>query len=356
MNERASVAETLGNPIVCDLVLPWFREYLIDDVTLPHFKRAGVDFVSLTVSIPENSLNSTIRHITTVKAYIASCPKEMIFVTTADQIAAAKAAGKLAVGFHFQEPTPFEGNIEMVRIFADLGVRHVILAYNLKNAVGDGCAERTDAGLSRYGIRLIGAMNAAGMIVDGSHTGYRTTMEAMEICANPFIFSHSNAFAVNAHYRNIKDDQIRACARTGGIISVNGVNEFLGDLKAETETIFRHVDYIANLVGPEHVGIGLDHVKDYDSVWSWMQENPDLWPDNRGTAGPDNRLVAYRAPDNETTAGVYPAHAQPEQILELGGRLLEAGYSSAHVKGILGENYLRVLRAHERVAAHQAAA
>ncbi len=328
-----TIIKTLDNPFICDMTLPWFTDHMVDqDVTLPRFKKAGVDFVSLTVSVPENSLNSTIRHIARVKAHIAARPDTLSFATTADEIMAAKQKGLLAVGFHFQGTEPFDGSVELVELFAGLGVRHVLLAYNQKNLVGDGCVERTDTGLSRYGIRLIEAMNRAAMIVDGSHTGYRTSMEAIEICARPFIFSHSNAHALVPHYRNIKDDQIKACARTGGIIGVNGVNEFLGETKATTEAMFRHVDYIANLVGPQHVGIGLDYVKDYDAIWDWMQDNPDLWPDNDGTAP------------------IYPDHAQPEQILELAAMLLKSGYSPAHVRGILGENYLRVLRQHQRPA------
>jgi membrane dipeptidase len=320
-----------GDPIICDMTLPWFTDYMVDqDITLPRFKKAGIDFVSLTVSVPENSLNSTVRHIARVRAQIAARPDQLAFTTRAEEIIAAKRQGRLAVGFHFQGTDPFEGSVELVELFAELGVRHVLLAYNQKNLVGDGCVERTDAGLSRYGIRLIGAMNRAAMIVDGSHTGYRTTMEAMEICERPFIFSHSNAHALIPHYRNIKDDQIKACARTGGLVGVNGVNEFLGDTEAKTETMFRHVDYIAGLVGPEHVGIGLDYVKDYEAIWRWMLENPDLWPDNDGAAP------------------LYPAHAQPEQILELAALMRQAGYSSEHIQGILGGNYLRVLRQHER--------
>lgn len=325
-----SMPASLGNPVICDMTLPWFTDYMVDkDVTLPRFKRAGVDFVSLTVSIPENSLNATIRHIARVKAHIAARPDELSFVTTADQIIAAKAQGRLAVGLHFQGTDPFEGSVELVPLYAELGIRQVLLAYNQKNLVGDGCVERTDAGLSRYGLRLIEAMNRSGIIVDGSHTGYRTTMEAMEVSARPFIFSHSNAFALVPHYRNIKDDQIRACAKTGGIVGVNGVNEFLGDPDAGTEAMFRHVDHIANLAGPRHVGIGLDYVKDYDAIWQWMQDNPDLWPDNDGAAP------------------LYPAHAQPEQILELAERLLKAGYCLSDIHGILGGNYLRVLSHHD---------
>lgn len=325
--------DTLGDPIICDLTLPWFTHHMVDkDLTLPRFKKAGIDFVSLTVSVPENSLNTTIRHIARVKAHIAERPDQMRFVTTASQIIAAKSEGKLAVGFHFQGTDPFEGSVELVELFAELGIGHVLLTYNQKNLVGDGCAERTDAGLSRYGKRIIEAMNKSAIIVDGSHTGYRTSMEAIEISTRPVIFSHSNAYALVPHYRNIKDDQIRACAQSGGLIGVNGVNEFLGDRDGSTDAMFRHVDYIANLVGPQHVGIGLDYVKDYDAIWQWMEDNPDLWPDNEGAAP------------------IYPAHAQPEQIRELALRMLDAGYPRADVHAILGGNYLRVLGQHERKA------
>jgi membrane dipeptidase len=208
----------------------------------------------------------------------------------------------------------------------------MLLAYNLKNAVGDGCVERTDGGLSKYGIRLIEEMNRVGVLVDGSHTGYRTTMEAMEICRAPFIFSHSNAEAVVSHYRNIKDDQIRACAKSGGLIGVNGVNEFLGDESAASDTMFRHIDHLASLVGPEHVGIGLDYVRDVDAVWAWMQRERDLWPQHGDTPMP------------------YPAHAQPEQIAELAGLMLSHGYRPDDVANILGGNFLRVMRAARAVA------
>lgn len=313
---------------VCDMTLPWNQHYLMDeDVTLPRYRRAGIDFVSLTVNIPQNSLAATIRHIAMVKAHIRSRRDEMVFAASVEAILAAKASGRLAVGLHFQGTEPIDGTIELVQTFYDLGVRHMLLAYNQKNAVGDGCAERTDGGLSRYGMRLVAEMNRAGVLVDGSHTGYRTTMEAMEICKAPFIFSHSNVHALVPHYRNIKDDQIRACARSGGLVGINGVNEFLGDAGASTAAMVRHIDHVANLVGPRHVGIGLDYVRDLDAILKWTLGNPDLWPPNDGVYAPD------------------PAHGQPEQIAELASLMLARGYAEEDVRGILGGNVLRVMRA-----------
>ena len=335
MDHADRAAEIIASSVVCDMTLPWFEPYMIDeDLTLPRFKKAGIDFVSLTVSIPRNSLAATIRHISMVKAHIRS-RSNMVFAENADDILAAKKIGKLAVGLHFQGTEPLDGTVELVKTYYDLGVRHMLLAYNLKNAVGDGCVERTDGGLSKFGIAVIKEMNRVGMLVDGSHTGYRTTMEAIELCAAaavPFIFSHSNAYSLVSHYRNIKDDQIKACARSGGLIGINGVNEFLGDDAASSSALFRHLDYVVSLVGPHHVGIGLDYVRDVDAIWAWIQREGDLWPQHGSEPMP------------------YPAHAQPEQLADLVAMMVSHGYQPQDIRNILGGNFLRVLG-----AAHSAA-
>ena len=235
--------------LVWDMTLPWVTGYC-DDITLPQFHRAGIDVISLTVGGLEHSFSDVVDWIGKVTHYIRARSGEMCLCKSVDDIDAARQAGKLALILNFQETVHFGHTLERVGLFYDLGIRHALLAYNAKNAVGDGCAERTDAGLSRWGIELIEEMNRVGMLVCGTHSGYRTTMEAMEVSTAPFIFSHSNAFGVFPHYRNIRDDQIRACAKTGGVIGVNGLGEFLDDHEATSQSMFDHIDYIANLVGP----------------------------------------------------------------------------------------------------------
>ncbi|MBT7648615.1 MAG: hypothetical protein HN768_16380, partial [Rhodospirillaceae bacterium] len=186
--------------------------------------------------------------------------------------------------------------------------------------------ERTDAGLSRVGIRVIEEMNRVGMLVDGTHTGYRTTMEAMEVSTAPFIFSHCNAWEVFPHYRNIRDDQIKACAASGGVIGVNGLGEFLDDPRATSASIFRHLDHMVQLVGPAHVGIGLDYVKNTGRFWNWLRDNPDMWPEIDGKPHTDTDF------------------AQPEQIPELCELMLAQQYSEDDVHAILGGNFARVAR------------
>jgi membrane dipeptidase len=324
---RASIeaAQALVNDsLVWDMTLPWTPGYSDLDETLPRFHRAGIDVISLTVSGQEIGFGKVIRWIAQVTREIEMRPDQMVLCRSVADIDKARAENKLALIYNLQETVHFEHKIELIRLFYDLGIRHALLVYNGKNMVGDGCAERTDCGLSRWGIEVIREMNRVGMLVCGTHSGYRTTMEAMEVTSAPFIFSHSNAYSVYPHYRNIRDDQIKACARTGGVIGVNGLGEFLDDHEASSASMFKHIDYIANLVGPEHVGIGLDYVKDVDQFWEWVRVNSYMWP------------------PNEDQKRTFSKFAQPEQLVELTAMMIERGYAAEEIRKILGGNFRRV--------------
>jgi membrane dipeptidase len=311
--------------LVWDMTLPWTAGYS-DDETLPRFHRAGIKVLSLTLDADQDFTPNgfLIQHGHVLRQ--CRIHPELALATTVEEIEAAVAAGRMALILHLQGTNALGRRLELVEVFYRLGIRHMLLAYNQKNMVGDGCAERTDGGLSRYGISLIREMNRVGMLVDGTHTGYRTTMEAMEVCEGPFIFSHANAYGVHAHYRNIKDDQIKACAATGGMIGINGLGWFLRDLDAKPESMFRHIDYMVNLVGPRHVGIGLDFVKNWDAWSRGIQTRPDQWPPNEGETPPITKFV------------------QPEQLEDLAVLMARAGYGEEDMRDILGRNFLRVSR------------
>ena len=137
---------------------------------------------------------------------------ELLLVTKAEDMERAKREGKLGIIFHFQGSSPVEKDLGLVEIFYRLGVRVMQLTYNVKDFVGDGCEETGNGGLSDFGKKLIREMNRVGMVVDLSHTGHRTTMEAMEVSQSPCVFSHSGCSAVFRSNRNIHDDQIKAVA------------------------------------------------------------------------------------------------------------------------------------------------
>ncbi len=292
--------------------------------TLARMRAAGYSCVSLTTASDNSDMPDAVRKIARDLALFRERADEFVVVREADDIPRAKAEGKLAVVFTFQGTLPFERNVELIALYYRLGVRQALMAYNQRNNVGDGCHERTDAGLSRFGVEVVREMNRVGMIVDCSHTGYRTSMDVLELATAPVVFSHSNPRALVDHERNIRDDQALACARTGGVVGVNGVSLFLGG-PPDAERMFRHVDHWVSLLGPAHVGLALDAVSEPAALLS---------------------LIGAKAADKYPAAqyAETPSFADPALVPELAEAMLRHGYPEETVQGVLGANWLRVAR------------
>jgi len=330
------------------------QESIVFDMTSPLFmlrfprgaeeyRAGGVSAIGATVGTQTTglALNASEGFSSTARLYdlIRQMPDKLRLVENVDDFARAKEEGKLGVVLHFQTCSPFEQELRYVEIFYRLGVRAALLTYNIRNLVADGITERTDAGLSRFGVRLVKEMNRVGMVVDGTHTGVRSSLDAIEVSEAPFIFSHSGAKAVYDHPRNLTDEQIRACARTGGVIGALGLAYFIGDpADPKLENLVRHIAYIAELVGAEHVGIGMDYTIGLEP-YSTLEEQQaghkrvsttGLWNEGDIPAPP-----LRNAPEIETPAGMR----------HLTAALLRHGFSYDEVRGIMGENFLRVFRA-----------
>ena len=323
--------DEIPNPLVCDMTLPQSPAGSLEapnfDAVMQERTRCGITFTSVTIASDEISVGEVVQWIAAARRYFSSQPEKFALVDSAMEIRAAHAAGKAAVNLHFQGTNPLAGDLKLVEVYRRLGVGHMLLAYNYRNLVGDGCHEPTDAGLSAFGRELIAEMNRARMIVDLSHVGTRTALEAIEASARPVIVSHSNSRAIFDHARNIPDELARAVAQAGGVIGVNGVGLFLSAARSDisARTIARHANHFAQLVGPEHVGIGLDSVPDV----RYFVEH----------FGRKNR-------DRYRTGGYFqqqPSFAGPAVIPELARELSASGWSSADLRGFLGENWLRVM-------------
>jgi membrane dipeptidase len=149
-------------------------------------------------------------------------------------------------------------------------------------------------------------------------------MDIIELSSHPVIFSHSNPASLVNHPRNIKDDQIVACANRGGVIGINGIGIFLGNNNTTTQRIVEHIDYVAQLVGTAHVGIGMDCVFNQDEIKNIAAKNPETFPSSLGFS--DVQI------------------AEPEQFSEIGENLTKRGYSDKDIDLILGENFLRIAK------------
>jgi membrane dipeptidase len=326
-NNASRARELLKKTIACDLhSCPTYDPLSPSIADLRRYQDAGVKCVHVNVGDSDMTLQQQIALIAAFRHFVKQHGDQYLLASGVADVERAATEGKLAVCFDLEGAQAFGEDLALIQLFYDLGVRWMLLVYNRCNQVGGGCHDAVDEGLTEFGRAFVAEMDRVGMIKCCSHTGYRTARDVLEMTQVPTIFSHSNARALCDHPRNIPDDLMRACAATGGVVGVNGIGIFLCDATASTAAIVRHIDYIAQLIGPEHVAIGLDSVFDMPNMTTRLAAAPQTWPRSAGYGGV-NKI------------------AQPEQWPDLVESLLALGYAEADVLGIIGGNFLRVAKA-----------
>ena len=296
----------------------------VDLNLLEEWPRSGASYLSVNVGFDVMDWQDTLATLAAYRRWVLDNPDRFVLVDNSDDIDRARAQGKFALSFDIEGMNALNGDINMIGVYHALGVRQMLFAYNLNNAAAGGCHD-DDSGLTDFGRRVVREMNRVGMIVDCSHAGYRTTLDIMQESNRPVVFSHSNPAAVWQHERNISDEQIRACAATGGVIGLNGMGIFLGDNDIGIDTMLRHLRYVSDLVGSEHIGFGFDYSPGVDvDISAILRSCPDFWP----------------AGQQYDTPGIK--HASPAQLPVLTEAMAEAGFDDASIRGFLGENFRRV--------------
>ncbi|MDA0221418.1 MAG: membrane dipeptidase [Proteobacteria bacterium] len=289
---------------------------------LERWRASGIDYLSINAGFDVMPWELTLEATSRYRHWIRTHPEHYLQVETVADIHRARAEGKLALSFDLEGMNALNGDLGMVDLYYRLGVRHMLFAYNRNNAAGGGCHDE-DVGLTPFGREVIAEMNRVGMVVDCSHCSWRTSMEAMERSAAPVIYSHANARALWDHERNIRDDQIKACAATGGVVGVTGVGRFLGPDGPTVAHLVEHIDYMVDLIGPDHVGFGMDSVLHVHKPGGGFTRNRDYWPESQ-------------YPDGGS------GYVRPEDLPHLTQALLDRGYGEAAIRGILGGNFLRI--------------
>lgn len=299
----------------------------LDTSFLPQLRRyraAGVSAVMLNVGFGDMDIEGHVRTLASLRHWIKARPDDYVLMASANDIDQARASGRLAVGFDIEGANAVADQLSLVQLYYDLGVRWMLLAYNRNNRVGGGCQD-DDSGLTSFGREMVAEMERVGLQVCVSHTGHRTVRDVFDMATKPVIFSHSNPSALRAHPRNIPDDLIRACAATGGVVGINGIGTFLGDNDNRSETFARHIDHVAQLVGPQHVALGLDYVFDTQELDDYLDKMGHTFPAELGYEK-GVRMVA------------------PEQLEAVVQTLMEWGYSDADLRAVLGGNLMRLAR------------
>ncbi|MFC9440311.1 dipeptidase [Nocardia sp. NPDC057030] len=242
----------------------------------------------------------------------------------------------IALAFDLEDSGPLGGDLDNVELFYELGVRSMLPTYNSANLAGCGCLDANDTGLTAFGRDLVRRLNEVGMFADGSHCSRRTGLDLATHTQVPMIYSHSNFAALWEHPRNITDEQAKACAATGGVVGLNGVGIFLGhngidDAAARIEAMADHVEYGAELLGIEHIGIGSDYSFDADDFNDMLADHPELFPESYTKWGP---LQWVPPEDLLGTSGVPGLDAV----------LARRGFSAEERAAVFGGNFSRVAR------------
>lgn len=297
-----------------DLIFEWYDQGGIDIVT--HGVPLGADLLA--------GMETT--------KYLDG--RRMRLVTTAEEMRQTKADGVVGSYANLQPLGPIPYDLMAIDNAYARGLRSLMLTYNSMTTVGSGCTERVDAGLSRHGVRVVEHCNALGIVVDTSHCGPQTTLDACQFSSLPVTANHTTARGVYDHARGKDDDCLRAIAGTGGVVGVVAVPAFLTD--AETPTIdhmLDHIEHIARLVGWEHVAIGTD--------WPLQApidlQQPLFMPDNMDTAFRPEDMLDVRV----NLAGFDDCRDMPNVTRGL----VKRGWDEREIKGVLGENALRVFEA-----------
>lgn len=306
----------------------------LDEDMIRNAVASGITAVNLTVS--RGTFDDTVASIAGWMARIERFPEAFMQVRTLAQLREAKEAGKLGIVFGFQDTTPFEGSLEPVETFLDLGVKVTQLTYNVRNLVGDGCLEPANGGLTRYGRQVVERMNEMGMLVDLSHCGQRTTAEGIAASAEPVAITHSGCNSVARHPRSKDDAELRAMADGGGVIGIYLMPFLTPGRVPMRADVLDHLEHALDVCGEDHVGIGSDlsitPIDGSDEYWARHRE----FVSNRierGVAAPNED------PEILFTVEDLNSHRRMELIAD---GLADRGHPDRVIEKVVGGNWVRL--------------
>jgi len=321
-----SIAES-NAAIVNSLGAPWPED--LSPVFLDQLRSQGVAVVGCTANLTWDDTLESIENFQSVKAIVRGHPGAYVLRNARD-LNSGENRGKVGVLLGLQNPKALSDSLRLVEAFHDLGLRCLSLAFNENSYYGCGHATETDTGLTALGKRAIQLMNRLGIVIDLSHSGDRTAMEAVVLSEQPTIFSHSTSRKLFNRTRSAPDELILAAARKGGVICQ--------DVRANTSVAeyVDWVDYCVELVGVDHVGVAAQD--------DWRRS----YKDTRRIAPYLPSFAVELEQRDWSEDKVFRRSGIGAQLLDrenLAAELKKREYSDEAINGILGGNMMRVLRA-----------
>jgi len=294
-------------------------------------REGGVDALHVTIAYHEN-LRETILNIERWNRWFERFPELIMQGRSGNDVRLARATGRTAIFFGFQNPSPIEDDIGLVEIVHTLGARFMQLTYNNQSLLASGCYETVDSGVTRMGRQVIKEMNRVGLVIDMSHSGERSTLEAIDLSEQPITITHANPHTWEPALRNKSDTVLKALAARGGMFGFSLYPHHLKDKSAcSLQSFCDMVARTADMVGVEHLGIGSDLCQDQpDSVVEWMR------------VGRYTKEIDY-GEGSSANPGFPPMpewFQDSRQFQNLEDGLKAAGFSDSDTARLMGENWL----------------
>ncbi|WP_114239401.1 dipeptidase [Dyella sp. C9] len=318
---------------------------LVPEITprvLAEAHASGLTAVNITlgyVSGPDDPFEASVRDIAATDALVRQHEQDLLKVLTVADIHRAKAEKKVGLIYGFQNGAMMGQDAKRVDIFADLGVRVFQLTYNPANQLGDGSMAPENRGLTPFGREVVARLNARHVMVDLSHSGEQTCLEAARVSTAPISINHTGCRAVTNLPRNKTDAELKAVAERGGFIGIYFMPFLNVSGHAHAEDVVAHIDHAVKVCGEDHVGIGTDgSVTQIDDLKAYQAALA--------------KEIAERQAAGISAAGerpdTYPFVVDlrgPDQFRKLEQLLAQKGYSSGRIEKILGLNFLRYAQA-----------
>lgn len=323
---NAVVVDTLCAPLV-DMDAP--SPELVAAV-----QRSGITAVNCTIS--DRDFEGTVKNLASIDALVDKYPDAFAIVRKHSDIALAKRQNKVGIIPGFQYTGFLEDDPGRIETFRKLGVRIMQITYNTRSTFGDGCLEPGNAGLSTAGVAAVKKMNEIGVAVDLSHSGYRTTSEAIAASRKPVLISHSGCAAVYAHPRNKPDEILKSLADRGGYFGVYLMPYLVASPTVPTrQHVLDHLVHAINVCGADHVGVGSD-----GSIQAVV-----LTAEQKAQFDADiarRKQLGIGAPGEDRYPYVRDLNG-PDHMKVIADELARRGQPSAVIEKVLGANFQRVV-------------
>jgi membrane dipeptidase len=301
------------------------------DRWIPQLRAGGIDVQVLPVFLdseflPEGALRETLRMIEAAHRIAEGNADQVTLCRTGAEIDEAVAAGRIALVLALEGCPQIDKDVEIFQTLERLGVRMASFTHFGRSALGDGSGEdATGSRLTKAGVEAVGLLEELDVLIDVSHVGRRGVEHILELATKPVVASHSSAFAVREHHRNLTDEQLRGIAATGGVVCVNFFAGFLtADPQPTVEHLADHIEYVVSVAGEDHVGLGSDFV---DEVFGEKIPACDL------------PLII----EGLDTAILVPGLEGPAGMPLVTEALQKRGLPEAVIRKVLGANLVRVL-------------